>query len=152
MSCCSVALVSYSSVVIQRFNFAAHTSSASLQSAIMSAAYQNAGTVTGAALDFVRTSVLVPAAGYRGGHAAVLVVTDGNSQDSVQPAADMLKAVAAVHAVGVGQEISVSQLNDIASTPASEHVYLSEIGTLATDLALVLNLTKAVGCGAPVHP
>ncbi len=32
----------------------------------MSAAYQNAGTVTGAALDFVRTSVLVPAAGYRG--------------------------------------------------------------------------------------
>ena len=85
-----------------------YTSSASLQSAIMSAAYQNAGTVTGAALDFVRTSVLVPVAGYRGGHAAVLVVTDGNSQDSVQSAADMLKAVAAVHAVGVGQEISVS--------------------------------------------
>jgi len=83
---------------------------------------RNWGTATGAALNYIRTNLLVPAAGNRDpANTVVYFITDGNSQEEesfVQAAADALHATGArVVAIGITDAIDEAQLQIIASSP-----------------------------------
>jgi len=78
-----VGLVTYSSDVGTKINMNAHSSVASLQSAISSLRYSGGSTDTAAALAYVRTWMLTPASGDRSNVPNVVVVlTDGQSDNS----------------------------------------------------------------------
>jgi len=75
-----VGLITYSSAVGTGFNLSDYHTIASVQSAISSLHYPGGGTNTGAALTYVRTTMLTSAAGDRGNVPNVVVVlTDGHS-------------------------------------------------------------------------
>eukprot|EP00042_Codosiga_hollandica_P049374 m.572783 g.572783 ORF g.572783 m.572783 type:complete len:255 (+) comp57871_c0_seq1:5349-6113(+) len=100
---------------------------------ILDAAYQATGTATGSALDLVRSNVLIPAAGYRGGRTSVVLITDGATQESeevLQNAAARLRAIAEVFVLGVGVDIDVNELDSIATAPRSTHVFLSDFSEI----------------------
>jgi len=78
-----VGLVTYSSNVGTGFNLSAHSSVASVQSAISSLTYSGGGTNTDAALAHVRSTMLTSAAGDRSNVPNVVVVlTDGQSNNA----------------------------------------------------------------------
>ena len=77
-----VAVVTYSTSVGERFNLDAHTSVASLQSAISSLSFSAGGTNTAKALQYVRSVMLTSEAGDRNtAPNSVVVITDGYSTD-----------------------------------------------------------------------
>ena len=77
-----VGLVTFSSRVGTTINLNAHSTVASLQSAISSLSYSGGGTNTAAALEYVRTGMLTSAAGDRSNVPNVVVVlTDGRSNN-----------------------------------------------------------------------
>jgi len=77
-----VGLVTYATRVGFTFNLSAHSSVSSVQAAISSMQYSGGGTDTDAALAYVRTSMLRPAAGDRGDVPNIIaVITDGNSNN-----------------------------------------------------------------------
>ena len=77
-----VGLVTFDDNVGQVFNLSAHSTVASVQSAISSLSYSGGGTNTAAALAYVRTTMLTSAAGDRFNVPNVVVVlTDGRSND-----------------------------------------------------------------------
>ena len=77
-----VGVVTYSSYVETGFNLNAHTSVASVQSAIWALRYTGGGTNTAGALAHVRTSIMTSAAGDRSDVSNVVVVlTDGHSNN-----------------------------------------------------------------------
>ena len=77
-----VGLVTYSTRVGTTINLNAHTSVASLQSAIMALSYSGGKTNTADALAYVRTSMLTSSAGDRINVSNVVVVlTDGRSEN-----------------------------------------------------------------------
>ena len=121
-----VALVSFATNAFVRFDFLASFDKNTVKSNILSAVYQATGTNTGRALDLARTALLTLSAGYRGGKAVVIVVTDGQTQETatvLSTAANSIQQVAEVFAVGVGQDVVLSELAVIASAPSSSHVY-----------------------------
>ena len=77
-------MVSYSSGAAVRFDFSASFDKATIQQMLLNAAYQAAGTATGAALDLARTQLLATSArGHRlGVKTVVILVTDGNTQET----------------------------------------------------------------------
>ena len=78
-----VGLVTFSSDIGTSINLNAHSSVASLQSAISSLSYAGDTTNTAAALEYVRTRMLTSAAGDRSDVPNVVVVlTDGGSGDT----------------------------------------------------------------------
>ncbi len=92
----------------------------------MSAAYQNRGTSTGAGLNRVRSDILTSGAGYRGGQAVVVVITDGATQepaDVLQMAVDAMQLVAEVFVIGVGNELITTELSLIGSRPSCQYVF-----------------------------
>ena len=114
----SVAMVSFSSSAFIRFNFAASYDKTTIENMLLAANYQATGTATGAALDLARTQLLTVANGYRVGvKTAVILVTDGYTQETASvlaTAANAMKGVAEVYAVGVGADINLDELNVIA--------------------------------------
>ena len=142
--------MSFSSAPVVRFDLQASFDKAAVKSMILSAAYQNRGTATGAALDLARTAVLTSAAGYRGGQAVVVVITDGATQESagvLSAAVAAMQAVAEVFVVGVGSEVNVDELHVIASAPTSMHVTVvagvSDLGSVTSAVSM------QVMCNAP---
>jgi len=78
-----VGLVTFASGVGTGFNLSSYQTIASMQSAISSLSYAGGGTNTAAALAYVRTTMLTPAAGDRGDIPNVVVVlTDGQSNNA----------------------------------------------------------------------
>ena len=67
-------MVSFSSSAFIRFNFTASYDKATIEAALLAAAYQATGTATGAALNLARTQLLTAAAGYRFGKTVVILV------------------------------------------------------------------------------
>jgi hypothetical protein len=144
-----VALVSYSSSAFVRFNFLSSTSVSAVQQLILADNWQAGGTATASALNLVRSSLLTSAAGFRGGKAVVIVVTDGNTQESMSSltsAVSALHAVAEVFAVGVGQEISATQIQLIASEPKAQHAFSTTLDGLASQSIIdqILDLSSCV--------
>ena len=82
-----VGLVTYSTRVGTTITLNAHTSVASLQSAIMALSYSGGNTNTADALSYVRTSMLTSSAGDRvDAPNVVVVLTDGQSSDPTSTA------------------------------------------------------------------
>jgi len=78
-----VGLVTFASRVGTGFNLNDYPTIASMQSAILSLNYSTGGTNTAAALAYVRTTMLTPAAGDRTNISnVVVVVTDGHSDNA----------------------------------------------------------------------
>ena len=141
----SVAMVSYSSGAVIRFDFSASFDKATIQQMLLNAAYQAAGTATGAALNLARTQLLANTArGHRlGVNTVVILVTDGQTQEKsmvLANAATAMKGVANVEvfAVGVGNNINVGELNVIASDPISTHVFTVDFSSLLSSQLSVL--------------
>lgn len=110
-----------------------------IQLAIQTAPYLAGSTAIGRALDAVRTSVLVPAAGHRvGTQTVVFVLTDGRTQETqavLTASAAALKSVpdVTVFAAGIG-DVDAHELSIIASSPASQHeVFFDSFAALLQD-------------------
>ncbi|XP_066206901.1 collagen alpha-4(VI) chain-like [Saccopteryx leptura] len=91
--------------------------------------YRPGGTNTGTALEFIRTNYLTEAAGSRardGVPQIVILVTDGESNDEVQQAADRLKGDGVVvYVVGINVQ-DVQELQKIASEPFEKFLFNTE--------------------------
>uniref|UniRef100_A0A8C3YQQ3 VWFA domain-containing protein n=1 Tax=Catagonus wagneri TaxID=51154 RepID=A0A8C3YQQ3_9CETA len=100
--------------------------------------YRTGGTNTGSALEFIRTSYLTEAAGSRakdGVPQIVILVTDGESNDEVQEAADKLKEDGAVvYVVGVNVQ-DVQELQTIASEPLEKFLFNTENFNILQDFS-----------------
>ncbi|XP_070692202.1 collagen alpha-6(VI) chain [Pempheris klunzingeri] len=107
--------------------------------------YRGGGTNTGAALNFTREKVFIKARGSRkdkGVQQVAVVITDGESQDSVsQAAADLRRAGVTVYAVGV-KDANEVQLKEIASYPTNKHTFIvdsfAKLKTLEQSLQKIL--------------
>uniref|UniRef100_A0AAQ6IRR1 Collagen type VI alpha 6 chain n=1 Tax=Anabas testudineus TaxID=64144 RepID=A0AAQ6IRR1_ANATE len=86
--------------------------------------YRGGGTNTGAALNFTREQIFTEEGGSRKGVQKVaVVITDGQSQDSVTEAAALFHQTGvSVYAVGI-KDANETELIQIASYPPSSHVF-----------------------------
>lgn len=99
------------------------------------------GTLTGAALKFAKENVFVKDKGSRldlGIQQVAVVITDGESQDKVSPAATALRrAGVTVYAVGV-KNANIKELKAIASHPPKSHMFnvdsFAKLGSLEKTL------------------
>ena len=124
----------------------------SIKSAILAAPYLNAGTATGRALNLARTDVLVASAGYRAERTVVVVVTDGNTQETaavLQSAATQMQGLAEVFAIGVGVEINTSELATIASS--ASNVFTITFADLQSDV-VVAQIANTAACASGTRP
>ena len=111
--------MSYSSSAVVRFNLTTSFDKATIQSMIMSAAYQNGGTGTGHGLNLIYSNVLTQSAGYRGGDAVVIVITNSPAQETatyLAQAAANVQSVATVFSIGVGSDVSLNELTVISGS------------------------------------
>ena len=117
----SVAVVSFSSSPFVRVPLLGSFNATTFETALLAIPYQGRGTATARALDLVSTVVLATSNGARG-KATVVLVTDGPTQESfetLQASALQLRQIAQVYAVGVGGDISPTELVEI--RPSSFH-------------------------------
>ena len=99
-------------------------------------------------MNLARNRLLTSAAGYRGNDAVVILLTDGATGETdavLSAAAKAMQGVADVFAIGVGSLINTTQLNEIASAPASSHVFTIDFADL-TNTSLLYELVGAAGC------
>ncbi|KAM9723785.1 collagen alpha-6(VI) chain [Menidia menidia] len=117
--------------------------------------YRGGGTNTGMALQFARENVFIRERGSRrdkGVQQVAVIITDGESQDKVgKAAADLRRAGVTVYSVGV-RNADQAELREMASYPASQHVFFVDSFGLLKTLQQSLNrvictniLTKVVG-------
>ncbi|CAH1253806.1 ZAN [Branchiostoma lanceolatum] len=126
-----VGLVQYSDGKNLVFNLGDKADKASTVSAIQGVAYQKGGTKTGAAMQFVGQK-----AAWRGGNVpkVLIVVTDGESYDSVTAAAQNLAADGVkVYAIGVGG-FDHKELLQIANNDQDNVIELTDFNALATKI------------------
>ncbi|XP_028437124.1 collagen alpha-4(VI) chain-like [Perca flavescens] len=88
--------------------------------------YNTGGTKTGAALNFTRDNIFIEEKGSRkskGVQQVAVVITDGESQDSVLEAAISLRRDdVTVYSVGI-KDANMEELRDMASQPTDRHVF-----------------------------
>eukprot|EP00128_Syssomonas_multiformis_P015405 Colp12_sorted_trinity150504_noHs@12758 len=123
-----VGLVTYSDKIGTTINLNTYGSKDTLLAAIQGLSYSRGGTGTGAAIQYSINNIYQEAKGLRSETSGVprvmVVVTDGQSQDDVRPAAMAARGRGInVFTVGVGQANS-TELGFIASAPTSTHVTL----------------------------
>lgn len=123
-----VAVVQYSETPRLEVPLGEHQSSQDLIQAIRDISYLGGNTQTGRAIRFATDHVFPSSQRYHTAknHIAV-VVTDGKSQDDVVDASVEARARDIIlFAVGVGNEITSSELVSIANKPASDYVLYAE--------------------------
>uniref|UniRef100_A0A671FFT8 VWFA domain-containing protein n=1 Tax=Rhinolophus ferrumequinum TaxID=59479 RepID=A0A671FFT8_RHIFE len=100
--------------------------------------YRTGGTNTGSALEFIRTNYLTEAAGSRAKDSVpqiVILVTDGESNDEVQEAADRLKEDGVVvYVVGINVQ-DVQELQKMASEPFEKFLFNIENFNILQDVS-----------------
>uniref|UniRef100_A0A668ULI8 Collagen alpha-1(XXI) chain n=1 Tax=Oreochromis aureus TaxID=47969 RepID=A0A668ULI8_OREAU len=124
----SVAVIQYSDTPRLEIPLGKHQGVAELIKAIRSISYLGGNTQTGRAIKFAVDHVF--ASSQRGNlvkNRIAVVVTDGKSQDDVVDASMEARAQSiTVFAVGVGTEITTSELISIANKPSSTYVLYAE--------------------------
>jgi hypothetical protein len=129
-------MVVYSTFPQLIFDFDTDFDKATIIQRIQALTWIGRSTATGAALDLVRSQLLQSStSGYRGGAAAVIVISDGHTLETPEvflPAVAALHATGAeIYAFGVGDEVNFSELAQIASE--NSNVFLiSSFDQLAT--------------------
>ncbi|XP_069369209.1 collagen alpha-1(XXI) chain-like [Paralichthys olivaceus] len=123
-----LAVIQYSDTPRLEITLGTHQSGAELIEAIQSITYLGGNTQTGRAIKFAVDHVF--AASQRASQVKnriAVVVTDGKSQDDVVDASMEARAQGiTVFAVGVGSEITTSELVSIANKPSSTYVLYAE--------------------------
>ncbi|XP_053786274.1 collagen alpha-4(VI) chain isoform X4 [Desmodus rotundus] len=133
-----VGLAQYSDNIYPAFQLNQHSQKSVLLEHIQNLPYRTGGTNTGAALEFIRTKYLTEAAGSRARERVpqmVILVTDGESNDEVQEAADRLKEDGVVvYVVGINVQ-DVQELQKIASEPFEKFLFNTENFNILQDVA-----------------
>ncbi|XP_031725990.1 collagen alpha-3(VI) chain-like isoform X2 [Anarrhichthys ocellatus] len=151
------ALVQYSNKPRTEFQLNSYPTTQGVLAHIKAMPYRGGGTRTGLGLDFLIRTHLTTASGSRaveGVAQAVVVLTDGRSQDDVaEPAQVLWLAGVEVFAVGV-QDAVDSELREMASKPHDIHVFSVDTFLTLRDIIqdLVVGLCDAVtrSGGGPV--
>ncbi|XP_064616192.1 uncharacterized protein LOC135480311 [Liolophura sinensis] len=125
-----LAVISYSTAVDVQFDLNTYHTSRELITHVKAIRYIGRGTNTAEAIDVAVNRSLSAKYGARksAAHAAILV-TDGRSNDptaTVNAAERARKMKITMFAVGVGNNIDQSELNDVATDPDCTHVFLVE--------------------------
>lgn len=133
-----VGLVQYNDNIYPAFYLNQHPVKSVLLDRIQNLPYRTGGTNTGNVLEFIRTNYLTEAAGSRakdGVPQIVILVTDGESNDEVQEAADRLKKDGViVYVVGVNVQ-DVQELQKIASEPFEKFLFNTENFNILQDVS-----------------
>ncbi|XP_054545856.1 collagen alpha-4(VI) chain-like [Talpa occidentalis] len=121
-----VGLVQYNDNIYPAFQLDQYPQKNVVLEQIQNLPYRTGGTNTGSALEFVRTNYLTEAAGSRAKDRIpqiVILVTDGESSDEVQEAAESLKEDGVfVYVVGINVQ-DVQELQKIASEPFEKFLF-----------------------------
>jgi len=123
-----VGMSRYNSWVDHRFFMNTFTDKDAVLEEIQNCPYYGRGTKTAQALSEVASHSLQPYNGWRGHPTAVVVITDGRSQDAagLAAAAKAVKAKATrVIAIGIGPNVVGDELVTIASQPSDTNVYMT---------------------------
>ena len=123
-----IAVVKYSTRTNTEFRLNQYFTKSELKQAVDSIFYRGGATYTAEALRHLSRNIFTQSAGMRtdpGIPKVLVLLTDGHSQGaSVGPPAQELKNIGVgIFGIGVGNGISVSQLNDISSDPDSDYVF-----------------------------
>ncbi|XP_078660839.1 uncharacterized protein LOC144905190 isoform X3 [Branchiostoma floridae x Branchiostoma belcheri] len=151
-----VGLVQYSDTIRTEFFLNSHPTRDQLLTAISDVDYLQGNTLTGAAIEFVRTSSFSVPAGNRLTLPDVLiVVTDGLSQDDVTGPAQIARDNGvAIYAVGVGNEVDFATLFNIAGVQ-SRILQINDFGSLLNAVEqlteIVCNISYCGDPGAPLN-
>jgi collagen type VI alpha len=113
-----IGIVKYDTKNVVEFNMKKHSNVNSMLTDIQNIKYTGGGTQTGSALG-VMLNQFSPSNGNRASAPDIgIVITDGNSADSVKANADLAKARGiTMFAIGVGPNINQQQLKEMASGP-----------------------------------
>uniref|UniRef100_A0A8D2B9H9 VWFA domain-containing protein n=1 Tax=Sciurus vulgaris TaxID=55149 RepID=A0A8D2B9H9_SCIVU len=124
-----VGLAQYNDNIYPAFQLNQYTLKSVVLEHIQNLPYRTGGTNTGSALEFIRTNFLTETGGSRAKDRVpqiVILVTDGESNDEVQDAADQLKEDGViVYVVGVNVQ-DVQELQKIASEPFEKFLFNTE--------------------------
>uniref|UniRef100_A0A8C2ME60 Collagen, type VI, alpha 4 n=1 Tax=Cricetulus griseus TaxID=10029 RepID=A0A8C2ME60_CRIGR len=124
-----VGLVQYSDSIYPAFQLKQSSLKSTVLERIRNLSYSTGGTNTGSALEFIRANYLTEMSGSRakdGVPQIVILVTDGESNDEVQDAADQLKRDGVfVYVVGINVQ-DVQELQKIASEPFDKFLFNME--------------------------
>ncbi|KAF7459769.1 hypothetical protein GHT09_020250 [Marmota monax] len=124
-----VALAQYNDNIYPAFQLNQYPLKSVVLEHIQNLPYRTGGTNTGSALEFIRTNYLTESGGSRAKDRVpqiVILVTDGESNDEVQDAADQLKEDGViVYVVGVNVQ-DVQELKKIASEPYEKFLFNTE--------------------------
>nr|XP_026239761.1 collagen alpha-4(VI) chain-like [Urocitellus parryii] len=124
-----VALAQYNDNIFPAFQLNQYPLKSVVLEHIQNLPYRTGGTNTGSALEFIRTNYLTESGGSRAKDRVpqiVILVTDGESNDEVQDAADQLKEDGViVYVVGVNVQ-DVQELQKIASEPYEKFLFNTE--------------------------
>ena len=123
-----IAVVTYSSRTRERFNLVRYYTKSDLKNAVSRINYNGGGTYTAEALEYVRKNIFTSSGGMRqdpGIPKVLVLITDGYSYgDSVSgPANTLQKQGVNIFSIGVGRNVRVSELNEIASNPDKDYVF-----------------------------
>ena len=127
-----VGVVLYSTTAEVVFGFKKHYDKAGVLAEIDNMRYPGAQRYTGKALDLARTELFEK--GSRPGIPNVLLVlTDGQSQDSVtEPAQKLRDLGVTVFSVGIGTDYVIQELNNMATDPDNQHVFTANFDAMQT--------------------
>lgn len=133
-----VGLVQYNDNIYPAFQLNQHPLKSVVLEQIQNLPYRTGGTNTGSALEFIRTNYLTEAAGSRAKDRVpqiVILVTDGESNDEVQEAADRLKEDGiVVYVVGINVQ-DVQELQKVASEPFEKYLFNIENFNILQDVS-----------------
>lgn len=133
-----VGLVQYSDSIYPVFQLKQSSQKRVVLEWIRNLPYSTGGTNTGSALEFIRANYLTEMSGSRakdGVPQIVILVTDGESNDEVQDAADQLKRDGViVYVVGINVQ-DVQELQKIASEPFEKFLFNTENFSILQEFA-----------------
>lgn len=133
-----VGLVQYSDNIYPAFQLKQSSLKSVVLEQIRNLPYNMGSTNTGSALEFIRANYLTEMSGSRakdGVPQIVILVTDGESNDEVQDAADQLKRDGVfVYVVGINIQ-DVQELQKIASEPFEEFLFTTENFNILQELS-----------------
>ncbi|XP_067857044.1 collagen alpha-6(VI) chain-like [Heptranchias perlo] len=136
-----IGLIQYSGTPRTEFLLSTYSDKNEILQYLQQLPYKGGGTRTGLGLDFMLNKHFVESAGSRasiGVPQVAIVVTDGQSQDSVGPPAKALRDRGiTVYAIGIRDAVE-KELEEIASEPAGQHVYS------VVDFAALRGISQAV--------
>ncbi|KAJ8354327.1 hypothetical protein SKAU_G00218940, partial [Synaphobranchus kaupii] len=121
-----IGLVQYSTSPVTEFFLNAYTDKQEILQHIQNLPYRGGGTKIGLSLEFMLAQHFVEQSGSRANEGVpqlAVVITDGQSQDSVKQQAEMVKRRGiTLYAIGIKDAV-LEELQEIASDPDDKHVY-----------------------------